>query len=127
MNGIDNLDYSINTTLKNNKLQIEYKGKIFKENPSFVTKNTSKVKVMETLDGFIVEIDITKGNDLNFSINNINTKEILNKKDNKYEEQLSQITDLTVIEKISLWKKISHYIKRLSKRNLRDAEKQNIL
>lgn len=127
MNGIDNLDYSINTTLKNNKLQIEYKGKIFKENPSFVTKNTSKVKVMETLDGFIVEIDITKGNDLNFSINNINTKEILNKKDNKYEEQLSQITDLTVIEKISLWKKIAHYIKRLSKRNLRDAEKQNIL
>lgn len=127
MNGIDNLDYSINTTLKNNKLQIEYKGKIFKENPSFVTKNTSKVKVMETLDGFIVEIDITKGNDLNFSINNINTKEILNKKDNKYEEQLSQITDLTVIEKISIWKKIAHYIKRLSKGNLRDTEKQNIL
>lgn len=127
MNGIDNLDYSINTTLKNNKLQIEYKGKIFKENPSFVTKNTSKVKVMETLDGFIVELDITKGNDLNFSINNINTKEILNKKDNKYEEQLSQITDLTVIEKISIWKKIAHYIKRLSKGNLRDTEKQNIL
>lgn len=127
MNGIDNLDYSINTTLKNNKLQIEYKGKIFKENPSFVTKNTSKVKVMETLDGFIVELDITKGNDLNFSISNINTKEILNKKDNKYEEQLSQITDLTVIEKISLWKKIAHYIKRLSKGNLRDTEKQNIL
>ena len=108
MNNIDNLDYSINTTLKNNKLQIEYKGKVFKENPSFVTKNTSKVKVMETLEGFIVELDITKGNDLNFSINNINTEEILNKKENKYEEQLSQITDLTVIEKISIWKKIAH-------------------
>lgn len=127
MNNIDNLDYSINTTLKNNKLQIEYKGKVFKENPSFVTKNTSKVKVMETIEGFIVELDITKGNDLNFSINNINTEEILNKKENKYEEQLSQITDLTVIDKISIWKKIVHYIKRVAKGNLRDTEKQNIL
>lgn len=127
MKGIDNLDYSINTTLKNNKLQIEYKGKIFKENPSFVTKNTSKVKVMETLDGFLVELDITKGNDLNFSINNINTEEILNKKENKYEEQLSQITDLTVIDKISIWRKFVHYIKRVVKGNLKDTEKQNIL
>lgn len=127
MNNIDNLDYSINTILKNNKLQIEYKGKVFKENPSFVTKNTSKVKVMETIEGFIVELDITKGNDLNFSINNINTEEILNKKENKYEEQLSQITDLTVIDKISIWKKIVHYIKRVAKGNLRDTEKQNIL
>lgn len=127
MNNIDNLDYSINTTLKNNKLQIEYKGKVFKENPSFVTKSTSKVKVMETIEGFIIELDITKGNDLNFSINNINTEEILNKDKNKYEEQLSQITDLTVIEKISIWKKIAHYIKKLLKGNLRDTEKQNIL
>lgn len=127
MKGIDNLDYSINTTLKNNKLQIEYKGKIFKENPSFVTKNTSKVNVMETLDGFLVELDITKGNDLNFSINNINTEEILNKKENKYEEQLSQITDLTVVDKISIWRKIVHYVKKVVKGNLRETEKQNIL
>lgn len=127
MNNIDNLDYSINTTLKNNKLQIEYKGKVFKENPSFVTKNTSKVKVMETLEGFIVELDITKGNDLNFSINNINTEEILNKKENKYEEQLSQITDLTVIEKLSIWKKIAHYIKKLAKGNLRETRESRYI
>ena len=127
MKGIDDLDYSINTTLKNSKLQIEYKGKIFKENPSFVTKNTSKVKVMETLDGFLVELDIIKVNDLNFYINNINTEEILNKKENKYEEQLSQITDLTVVDKISIWRKFVHYIKRVVKGNARETEKQNIL
>lgn len=127
MNNINNLDYSINTTVKNNKLQIEYKGKIFKENPSFVTKNTSKVKVMETQEGFVVELDIAKGNDLNFSINNINNEKILNKKENKYEEQLSQITDLTVIEKISIWKKIAHYIKKLAKGNLRETRKSEYI
>ncbi len=116
MNNIDNLDYSIETTQKNNKLQIEYKGKIFKENPSLITKNTSKVKVMETLDGFIVELDITKGNDLKFSINNINNEKVKANRINKqFENELDQITDLTIIEKISLWKKIVHCLRKITK------------
>ena len=71
MNNMDNLDYTINATIKNNKIQIEYKGKVFKKNPSLVTKNTSKVKVMETEDGFITELTIQDGMNLDFSIRNI--------------------------------------------------------
>ena len=122
MNNGNNLDYSINTTTKNNKLLIEYKGKIFKENPSFITKNTTKVNVTETKEGFIVELDIQKGNNLNFSINNISNEQIINKKENKYENELSKITDLTVIEKISVWKKIVHYIKRITTANSRKIQ-----
>ena len=122
MNNNSNLDYTINTTVKNNKIQIEYKGKIFKENPSLVTKNTTKVKVMETEEGFLTELDIEKGNDFNFSICNINNEQILNKKQNNYEEELTKITDLTVIEKVSIWKKIVYYIKKITKKNLENTQ-----
>ena len=122
MNNNSNLDYTINTTVKNNKIQIEYKGKIFKENPSLVTKNTTKVKVMETEEGFLTELDIEKGNDFNFSICNINNEQILNKKQNNYEEELTKITDLTVIEKVSIWKKIVHYVKKITKKNLENTQ-----
>ncbi len=117
MKNIDNLDYSIQTTQNNNKLQIEYKGLIFKENPALVTKNTSKVKVMETIDGFIVEMDLKKGNDLNFSISNINNEEVRNNRINKQcTNELEQIKDLTVVEKISLWKRILHYIRKITEK-----------
>lgn len=115
MNNIDNLDYWVETTLKDNKLQIEYKGKIFKENPALVTKNTAKVNVMETLNGYIVEMDLNKGNNLNFSISNINNEEVKNTRINKKcTNGIENITDLTVIEKLSLWKKMVHYIKKIT-------------
>ena len=127
MNNMDNLDYTINATIKNNKIQIEYKGKVFKKNPSLVTKNTSKVKVMETEDGFITELTIQDGMNLDFSISNINNPEILSKKENKCENELLKITDLTVIEKMSIWEKILHYIKKITKRNLEELQKQDIV
>lgn len=123
MNNSNNVDYLINATVKNNKLQIEYKGNFFKENPAIITKRTSKVNVKEIENGFVVELDITAGNDLNFSINNINNKTIINEK--KADTQISEITDLTVIEKISVWKKIAHYIKKLTLRSLNKIKYNN--
>lgn len=117
-----NLDYLIETTLKNGKLQIEYKGKIFKDNPAFVTKNTSKVKVMETLEGFVVELDTKNVEDLKFSINNINNEQIIYKKENKYKDELSKITDLTIIEKMSLWKKMIHCFKKIAMRREKSTQ-----
>lgn len=116
MNNVDNLDYSIETTQKNNKLQIEYKGKIFKENPALITKNTSKVKVTETSEGFLVELDIIKGQNLNFSINNINNEEVkANRKNRKTMQELENITALSVVEKVSVWKKFVHYLRKIAK------------
>ncbi len=127
MNNIDNLDYTINAAIKNNKIQIEYKGKVFKENPSLITKNTSQVKVMETEEGFITELIVQSGTDFNFSISNINNPKLLDKKENKCENELIKITDLTVIEKISIWEKIARYVKKITKRNLRKLQTQNIV
>lgn len=53
---------------------------------------------------------------MNFSINNINNKTIINEK--KADTQISEITDLTVIEKLSVWKKIVYYIKKLALRSM---------
>lgn len=123
MNNGNNMDYLINATVKNNKLQIEYKGEIFKENPALITKKTSKVNIKETNDGFLVELDITVGNELDFSINNINNKTIINEK--KPDMQISEITDLSVIEKISVWKKIEYYIKKLTLRGINKIKYNN--
>lgn len=126
MNSIDNLDYTINATVKDNKIQIEYKGRVFKENPSLITKDTSKLKFMETEEGFITELTMQKGTNLNFSISNINNPQILNKKNNRYENELLKITDLTVIEKMSIWEKIVNYIKKITTKNLQELQTQNI-
>lgn len=106
MNNVGNLDYSINTTIKGNKLVIEYNGAVFKDNPSLVTKKTNDVMVKETPYGFHVEMDLKKKKYLNFSINNVNNEEVRRQTN----EQLS----LIVPEKDSIWNKFKISVKKIN-------------
>lgn len=102
MNNIE--DYSINATTKDGKLLIEYNGKIFKDNPSLITKRSKDVFVKETLNGFAVEINLKKSNQ-EFSINNVGNKDIV--------KEQKEPLDLMVIEKQSIFDKIKSFIKKL--------------
>ena len=105
MNNIGNLDYSINTTVKDNKLIIEYNGSVFKDNPSLVTKRTNNVMVRETPNGFKVEMDLKRKNDLNFSVNNVNNEEVKN--------EVNVPLSLILPKKLSVFGRIKLYFKKI--------------
>lgn len=68
-------NFSINAVADGNKLIIKYSGEVFKESPAIVNKDSNSVRVTETNDGFLMELDLKNAENLNFSINSLGNKD----------------------------------------------------
>lgn len=71
-------NFSINAVTNGNRLIIQYTGEVFKCSPAIVNKDSNSVRVTETDNGFLMELDLKNAGDLNFSISSLGN----NKEDN---------------------------------------------